>query len=200
MTVRGVNANNVVVALAGAWIQPWDEDVPAVLPADTLEYQGDWSTDPSGAWQMLGATDQGWELDISTKTSEINIEEQSTPVAVLADSKSVAVSGSLAESALQNLLWAYGGGVITSVAASSGHPGTSTLTLQDDLQIWAMGVETKNTAGFYRRFLIPKLVIAGDTKTTFRRAADKQMYPFTGTSICPPTDIKVTDMLTVALP
>lgn len=198
MTVRGVNANNVVVALAGAWIQPWNASVPAVLPADTLGYQGDWSS--GSAWQMLGGTDQGWELNVSTKTSEINIEEQSTPVAVLADSKSVAVSGSLAESALQNLLWAYGGGIITTVAASSGHPGTSTLTLQDDLQIWAMGVETKNQAGFYRRFLIPKVVVASDTKTNFRRAAEKQMYPFTGTSICPPTDITITDMLTAALP
>lgn len=199
MTVRGVNANNVVVALAGAWIQPWDPDVPAVLPADTLGYQGDWSTDPSGSWQMLGGTDQGWELDVSTKTSEINIEEQSTPVAVLADSKSVTISGSLAESKLQNLLWAYGGGIITTVAPISGHPGTSTLTLQDDLQVWAMGVETKNVAGFYRRFLIPKVVVASDTKTAFRRAADKQMYPFSGTSICPPTDISVTDMLLAAL-
>lgn len=198
MAIRGVNANNVVVALAGVWIQPWSASVPATLPPDTLEWQGDWGS--GSAWAMLGATDQGWELDVSTKTSEITIEEQSTPVAVLADSKSVAVSGSLAESALQNLAWAYGGGTINTVAPTSGHPGTSTLTLTDDLQVWALGLETKNIAGFYRRYLIPKLVIAGDTKTAFRRAADKQMYPFTGTSICPPTDITVTDKLLAALP
>lgn len=186
----GVNPNNVVVGLAAVWIQPWLADTPAVLPADSLMYGADWVS----PWGHLGATDQGWKLKIATKTADITIEEQSTPVDILADGKTLTVSGSLAEDTLQHMLWAYGGGTLTTVAAGASQVGKQTLSLQDKLEKWAIGVETVNKFGFYRRFLIPKMVIASDVETSYRRAAEKRMYNFEANSICPIEDVEIVDM------
>ena len=190
------NGNNVVTALASVFIQPYNASVPAVLPPSTTEYGGDWSNGGALPWQTLGATDQGWSLHVTTKTSEITIEEQSTPVDVLADSKAVSVSGNLSEDLLQNLLWAYGGGTLQNIAATGSTPGMQVLTLQDALAKWAIGVETVNANGFYRRWLLPKGVIASDTQTAFRRAAQQHMYPFSFATICPVSQIQITDKLT----
>lgn len=190
----GVNPNNVVVGLAAVWIQPWIDGSPAVLPADSLMYGADWT----GPWAHVGATDQGWKLKIATKTADITIEEQSTPVDILADGKTLTVSGSLAEDTLQHTLWAYGGGTLTTVAAGVGQVGKQTLSLQDKLEKWAVGLETVNKYGFYRRFLIPKMVIASDVETAYRRAAEKRMYSFEANSICPIEDVEIVDMTAAA--
>jgi hypothetical protein len=186
----GVNPNNVVVALASAFVMPWDPDVPAVGPADSAALGADWP-DP---WVHMGGTDQGWKLTISTKTSEITIEEQATPVDILADGKSMTVAGSLAEDTLQHSLWAYGGGTLTVVAPGVSTYGKTTLSLTDDLEKWALGLETKNLFGRPRRIIIPKAVIAEDVETSYRRAADKRMYPLTGASICPVSEVTIVDI------
>lgn len=190
----GVNPNNVVVGLAAVWIQPWIDGTPAELPDDDVMYGADWA----GPWAHLGATDQGWKLKIATKTADITIEEQSTPVDILADGKTLTVSGSLAEDTLQHMLWAYGGGTLTTVAAGASQVGKQTLSLQDKLEKWAVGLETINKFGFYRRFLIPKMVIASDVETAYRRAAEKRMYSFEANSICPIEDVEIVDMTAVA--
>lgn len=189
-----VDPNNVVVALAAVWIQPWIDGSPASLPADTVMYQQPWG-DP---WAHLGGTDQGWKQKIATKTSEITIEEQSTPVDILADGKTLTVAGALAEDTLQHALWAYGGGTLTIVAPGTTQIGKTTLSLQDNLDKWAIGLETINRYGFFRRILIPKAVIAEDVETSFRRAADKRMYPLTASSICPISEIEIVDMTAAA--
>lgn len=185
-----VNPNNVVVALAAAYIMPWDPDSPPVLPDDDAPLGTDWD-DP---WVHMGGTDQGWKLTVSTKTSEITIEEQATPVDILADGKTVTVGGSLAEDTLQHSLWAYGGGLLTVVAPGVSTVGKTTLTLTDDLEKWALGLETKNMFGMPRRILIPKNVIAEDVETSYRRAADKRMYPLTANSICPVSEMVFVDI------
>jgi hypothetical protein len=191
-----VNPNNVVVGLAAVYIQPWVPEEVAELPDDTVMYGGDWGS----PWQHLGGTDQGWKLRVATKTADITIEEQSTPVDILADGKTLTVSGDLAEDTLQHMLWAYGGGTLTTVAAGAAQVGKTTLSLQDKLEKWALGVETINKYGFYRRFLIPKVVIADDVETSYRRAADKRMYQFTANSICPIEDVEIVDMTAPATP
>lgn len=190
----GVNPNNVVVGLASVWIQPWVDGTPAALPDDDVLYGADWEA----PWVHLGGTDQGWKLKIATKTADITIEEQSTPVDILADGKTMTVSGDLAEDTLQHALWAYGGGTLTTVVAGPTQVGKTTLSLQDKLEKWALGLETINKYGFYRRFLIPKVVIADDVETSYRRAADKRMYQFTANSICPIEDVEIVDMTAVA--
>ncbi|AWY07423.1 major tail protein [Streptomyces phage Bogota] len=193
-TPTGVNPNNVVVGLAAVWIQPWVSGTPAALPDDDVLYGAAWSS----PWAHLGGTDQGWKLKIATKTADITIEEQSTPVDILADGKTLTVSGALAEDTLQHMLWAYGGGTLTTVAAGASQVGKQTLSLQDKLEKWALGVETINKFGFYRRFLIPKVVIASDVEASYRRAADKRMYSFEANSICPIEDVEIVDMTAVA--
>lgn len=193
-TPTGVNPNNVVVGLAAVWIQPWVSGTPAVLPDDDVLYGAAWDS----PWAHLGGTDQGWKLKIATKTADITIEEQSTPVDILADGKTLTVSGALAEDTLQHMLWAYGGGTLTTVAAGASQVGKQTLSLQDKLEKWALGVETINKFGFYRRFLIPKVVIASDVEASYRRAADKRMYSFEANSICPIEDVEIVDMTAVA--
>jgi hypothetical protein len=197
-TPTSVNPNNVTVGLAAAWIQPWVDGTPAALPADTVAYQGDWSVGGTVPWAHMGGTDQGWKLTVSTKTSEITIEEQSTPVDILADGKTLTVAGALAEDTLQHALWAYGGGTLTIVAPGTTQIGKTTLSLQDNLDKWAIGLETINRYGFFRRILIPKAVIAEDVETSFRRAADKRMYPLTASSICPISEIEIVDMTAAA--
>lgn len=186
----GYNPNNVKVGEATVFIQPWIEGTPAELPDDTVALGTSWG----GAWADLGATDQGFRVKVSTKTAEINIEEQSTPVDILADGKSITVSGTLAEDTMQVMRWAYGGGELTVVAAGASQIGKTELTLQDDLEKWAIGVEVKNKEGFFRRILIPKVIITSDVETAYRRAAEKRMYPFEAVSICAPEEIVIRNM------
>jgi hypothetical protein len=195
-TPGAVNPKNVVVGVASAWIQPYDALIPAQLPAVTVTKGADWG----GNWQNLGATDQGWKLQVGTSTKTISIEEQSTPALVIADSHSYQVTGDLAEDNLQHALWAYGGGSLVTTAAASGIPGYQTLTLQDNLNYWAIGLETINVQGFWRRYLIPMGVVGTNVDTSFRRANEKRMYSFQFEGTCAPADVKIQEMVAAALP
>lgn len=192
----GINAKNVVVGIASAWIQPYDAALPAALPEVTLPKGADWG----GNWNNLGATDQGWKLRIGTSTKTINIEEQSTPVLVLADGHTYRVTGDLAEDTLQTARWVYGGGSLVTTAAATGTPGYEVLTLQDNLESWAIGLETVNVKGFWRRYLIPAGVIGADVETSFRRANEKRMYSFDFEGICAPSEVQIQNMIAAALP
>lgn len=196
----GYNANNVVVALANIYVAPWDPDVPAVLPVDTVGTGVEWPNTGGGVtpWVHLGFTDQGWKLKLSTKTSEINVEEQSSPIDILADGKTMTVSGTLSEASLQHARWSYGGGTITTQAPGVGVIGKQTLSLQDKLEKWAIGLDTVNVHGFWRRILLPKCVITSDVEVTFRRAAQQQMFPFEATSISDISEIDYVDMTAAA--
>lgn len=189
-----VNPRNVVVGIAAAWIQPYDATTPAALPADTVAKGADWG----GNWYNLGATDAGWKLRVGTSTQEINIEEQSTPVLVLAEKHSFQVTGDLAEDTLQHARWAYGGGSLTTIAAGVGQPGVEVLTLQDNLDYWALGLETVNVNNFWRRYLLPICVVGSDVETTFRRAADKRTYNFQAEGVFAPDQFQVRNMVAVA--
>jgi hypothetical protein len=190
-----VNPKNVVVGIASAWIQPYDPNVPAALPAVTVAKGADWG----GNWQNLGATDQGWKLTIGTSTKTITIEEQSTPVKVIADSHSYQVAGDLAEDTLQHALWAYGGGTLVTTAAATGVPGYQTLSLQDDLSQWAIGLETVNVQGYWRRYLIPQGNVGTNVDTSFRRSNEKRMYGFQFEGTCAPSQVVIQEMVAAAL-
>jgi hypothetical protein len=194
-TPGAVNPKNVVVGIANAWIQPYDPSVPAALPAVTIAKGADWG----GTWQNLGATDQGWKLTVGTSTKTITIEEQSTPAAVIADSHSFQVAGDLAEDTLQHALWAYGGGQLVTTAAASGVPGYQTLTLQDNLNSWAIGLETINVQGFWRRYLIPQGTVGTNVDTSFRRSNEKRMYSFQFEGTCAPSQVVIQEMVAAAL-
>lgn len=191
----GYNGNNVVVSLASSYIQPWSASVPAALPPElTIGLGGDWTNGGALPWADLGGTDQGWKMAMSRKTNEIMIEEQSNPVKVTADSANITISGNLAEDDLQHMLWAYGGGTLTTVAPGTTQIGKTTLQLSDTLVDWAMGVEFQNKYGFWRRVLLPKGNVTSSPSTNFRRAADKHMYDFEFTTTCKISDLVIVEM------
>lgn len=190
-----LNPRNVKVGVASAWIQPYDPNIPAVLPADTVPLGGDWG----GNWQNLGATIQGWSLTIGTSTDSIMIEEQSTPVLLLTKAHSYKVIGDMTEDTLQHARWAYGGGTLTTIAAGVGTPGVEVLTLQDNLNYWAVGLETENLQGFWRRYLVPITVVGSNVQTKFRRSAEARTYNFEADAICAPSQVVIRNMIAAAL-
>lgn len=192
------NVNNVVVGIATAFIQPWSATVPAVLPPEnSIDLGGDWTNGGALAWSDMGVTDQGWTLSAAVKANDITVEEQATPVLVLADSKSVTISGTLAEDTIKSMLWAYGGGTLTTVAPGTTQIGKTTLNLQTALSTWAMGLETVNEYGFFRRILLPKGNVTSSPQTKFRRSAEKRMYDFTFTTTCPVEQIQIVEKTAV---
>lgn len=183
------DVNNVVVGKAVLWLAPWDAVTPPDPPADTVAL---FDVYPS-PWKGAGGTDEGFKITIDANTQDINIEEQSTPVARNVDTRTVTIEAALAEDTMQSMQWAYGGNVVTT-AAGTGQPGKSVLTLNDDLQVWSAVLETKNSFALPRRYFIPKMVSAGSVEVSFRRAAAKRMYPLTLGSICATGDMQFTEI------
>lgn len=174
----------VKVGNAFGWLQPYDPATPAALPDSTVALWGEWDS----PWVGLGGTDSGYTLSPDTTLQQIYIEEQATPVATEKTQSNLGVSVSLAEDTLQNMAYTLGGTINT-----DGTAGTSTLSLTDQLQEWAFGLELANFRGDARRILIPKVTVTGGGETAYRRAEAKRMYPLTITSNCKPTDIKVVE-------
>lgn len=174
----------------------WDVLNPAVFPADTLPLFEDWG----GDWKFTGATEEGWKINNTVTTTEHRIEEQSTPVDVTAETKSSSFAAQLAQDTLDTIALAAGGGTISTTAAASGQPGKEVFTYNNDLAIFAVGLEARNSYGLPRRILIPKVVASSDGETSYRRSAGKRLYPVTFTSICDPTQIQVVEIKAPALP
>lgn len=193
------DGNNVVVGHAHLFTKPWSATTPAVLLPDStaLFAIAAWET---AGWKSAGATNEGFKINAEASTTTVTIEEQSTPVAESLEAKSMGIEAALAEDTLDSIQMAWGGGNIVSVAAAVGTPGTSKMSLTDDIKYVAAVLETKNKFGLARRIFIPKMSMFGSGETSFRRAADKRLYPIKFNSLCPPTDIQVVDITAPALP
>lgn len=190
------DTTTIGVGFAVVFFKLYDPLTPATLPADTLAQWEAWGN----GWTYAGATEDGWRISNSTTTTEQRIEEQSTPVDVTAESKTITVAGQLAQDTIQSIELAAGGGTISTTAAASGQPGKQVLTFNSDLAKFAVGLEAKNPKGFPRRILIPKAVASSDGETSYRRSANKRTYPVTFTSICDPSEIKILEINAAALP
>lgn len=194
------NADNVVVGHAMFMITPWvkgdvaplvDDDTPLFTPDDA-----GWGPD----WLSIGGTNEGFKVNVETSTTQVTIEEQSTPVGETVESKAIGIEAILAEATMESIRYSWGGGVITTTAAAVGQPGKKHMALSDDVEYYTGTLETRNFNGFARRLYIPKLSITGSGEVSFRRAADKQMFPVRAASLCKPTEIEVVDITAPALP
>lgn len=192
------NADNVVVGHAMLMLTPWvkgavepivDDDIPLFTPDDAA-----WAD-----WVSAGATNEGFKVNVETSTTQITIEEQSTPVGETVESKAIGIEAVLAEATMDAMRYSWGGSDITTVAASAGVTGTDKMTLTDDISYYTTILETRNFNGFARRMYIPKASITGSGEVSFRRAADKQMFPVRVASLCKPTDIEIVDITAEAL-
>lgn len=190
------DADNVVVGEAMLMVSPWvkddvatmvDDDTPIFTPADTA-----WAD-----WVSAGATNEGFKVNVETSTTQITIEEQSTPVGETVESKAIGIEAVLAESTMQSMKYAWGGGVITTTSPGVGIWGKKAMSITDDTQYYTAILESRNFNGFARRLYIPKASMTGSGEVSFRRAADKQMFPIRLASLCKPTDIDVVDLTAV---
>lgn len=189
MAGQWYDANNVVVGNAMLMVTPWTavpatpvaDATPIFTPSDTA-----WAL-----WSSIGATNEGFKINVETSTTQITIEEQSTPVGETIESKAITIEAALAESSLEAMKYSWGGSDITTTA---GPPAKKSMTLTDTQTYYTVTLETRNYAGKVRRIYIPKVSITGSGETSFRRAADKQMFPVRVASICKPTDITITDL------
>lgn len=187
------NADNVVVGQATLYLKPWVKGVPAGFVADVTALWDITSWETAGFFGV-GATNEGFKVNVETSTTQITIEEQSTPVDEKVESKSIGIEAALAEDTLQSIQLAWGGGDITAQAAGAGVAGTQKMTLTDDIEYYYAALEMRNFNGFARRLLVDKASVTGSGEVSFRRAADKRMYPIRVASLCPPTGIQVVDI------
>lgn len=163
---------------------------PQINPAGT----------PWGApWTPLGASDTGLEFGFTRKTNDITIEEQVVKVDVVTTDISFDMNITLSEDTLQTMKLAYGGGTITSTAASTGVPGTEQLQISSDMQPYAFGFEVINQYGFWRRFLVPKVKSVATVKTMYSRAKQQRTYAVSFQSLVAPEAVLVLNMTSAAL-
>jgi hypothetical protein len=167
------------------------------LPTD--ENLGDASQWVASSWMYAGATDQGVTTTFNPSMSNIQIEEQVTPVASVVSTATYQITFSMAEETIANINIAYGaGGTNTVTAAGTGQPGKTVLNLSSNFKLLAAAVLGKNEEGYPRVFYIPKVNSAGQVQTAFRRAADKRMYPVTLNALCDLSEMEVIDITAAA--
>jgi hypothetical protein len=188
-------ASNVVVGEATLYIAPAGTVMPTA-PATTGATA--WAT-PSAPWVSPGFTESGVTLNVDRKTGEIRVEEQSTPVLITPDTTDVTIDITFAEDTVLNMQNAYGGGTITTVAAATGVPGTTTLALADSLTAVAVLFYGVNAKGYQRQVYIPSMVAAGKVKTEYMRMKSPRLYPTTFTATCALPSIIITDITAAAL-
>lgn len=173
----------------------WTANFGTALPSDAnLGDSAQWQL---SNWSYAGATDQGVTLTFNPSMSNLQIEEQVTPIASLVSTATYQATLSMAEETINNINLAYGaGGTITTTAPNVGtnQPGKQVLTLSSNFKSLACAILGSNQQGYPRVFYIPKINSAGQVQTAFRRAADKRMYPVTLNALCDLTQIQVIDI------
>lgn len=193
------NADNVVVGHAMLMITPWIKGSVAPNVADTVPIFAPTNVAWT-AWVSAGATSEGFKVNVQTSTTQITIEEQSTPVGETVESKAISIDAILAESTMQSMRYSWGGTSITHTAAATGIPGKDVMSLTDDITYYTVVLESRNFNSLARRLYIPKVSITGSGEVAFRRAADKQMFPVSVASLCKPSEILIVDITAPALP
>lgn len=179
--------SNVIVGSALLFTAPAGTATPTITAATGL-------CAPSSPWVASGFTEKGVTINVDRKVDNIMVDELSTPVSVVDNTTDITIDITLAEDTLANALSAYGGGSITTQAASGSVAGETILTLADALTIVALCFVATNAAGFSRVLYIPQVVSAGKVKTTYQRTKSPRTYPTTFTAISPLANIVITDV------
>jgi hypothetical protein len=189
----------IMSGMVALYLAPYNETSPAALPADTVALGGTWPSTPQ-PWTAIGATESGVSLIFRRSTNNLTVEEQLTPVSVETTEVECRFEAVLAEDTFATMRLAFGGGAIVTTAASSGVIGKQTLTISSDLDHFALGMEGKNTYGFFRRVLCPDIVSIADVEATNRRAAGLRLYKVSFVSLVKPEDMTFIEKTADALP
>lgn len=193
------NRKRVMSGMAALYLAPYNETTPAVLPADTVALGGTWPTTPQ-PWTAIGATSEGVSMVFRRSTNNLTVEEQLTPVAVETTEVECRFEAMLAEDTFATMRLAFGGGAIVTTAAASGVIGKQTLTISSDLDHFALGMECKNSYGFFRRILVPEIVSVADVEATNRRSAGLRLYKVSFVSLVAPETMTFLEKTADALP
>ena len=180
-----MNTVNVLVGAASLYTAP----VGTAMPPDTLAAGTEWAS----PWTSVGATEEGMSFAVGSDTVDIRIEEQSTPVLVVMNTRNIRVLAALSEDTVESMKLGYGGGTIVTTAPATGVAGKKTLTLSDTLDMLACGFEGRSPAGLFRRVLIPKVVSVADITTAYRRAANNRSYAIELRALSPSSAIAIVD-------
>jgi hypothetical protein len=187
------NTTNVLYGTGIMFTAPVGSSVPS---DQNLGVGSQWVT---SGWTYIGATEQGVSITFNPKTTDINIEEQPTPVAVPVDTADFQIVAALSEETLANIALAYGNaGTVAVTAAGASQPGKSVLSLSTIFPTMACAIIGKNQAGFARVLSVPGVMSAGQVKTDYRRSAAARMYPLTLNAVCAFTAITWTDLTAIA--
>lgn len=189
------NSSKVLTGLAAVYLQPYVATTPPALPANTVALGTAWTT----PWVAVGASASGVSFNYQRSTDTIEVEEQMTPVDYRTKTLTFTVDIELAEDDLQTMLWAYGGGTIATTAAATGTAGTSSLTIADEMTTFAVGMESENDKGFWRRVLIPQVKSVAQIKTAYRRSSAARTYSISLESIVAPSAVTIINMDAAAL-
>src|SRR6185437_974828 len=136
----------------------WTAAFGTALPSD--QNLGDSTQWQASNWSYAGATDQGVTLTFNPSMSNLQIEEQVTPIASLVSTATYQVTLSMAEETINNINLAYGaGGTITTTAPNVGtnQPGKTVLNLSSNFKSLACAILGANQQGYPRVFYVPKI-------------------------------------------
>lgn len=189
------DSNNVVVGRATLWYAPYLPALPTPLVADSVAL---FATYPA-PWTGIGATEEGFKVNVDTSTQTHMIEEQSSPVTETVESRTISIDANLVEDRLATMRLTWGGSTLVVTAPATGVAGKSSMTLTDNLQFYTVILEAANFTGLARRIYIPKASFVGSGETAFRRSSSKRMYPIKITSLSAPSEIQVVDITAPAL-
>jgi hypothetical protein len=188
------NQNNVVVGQAAVLVAPANTPLPtpltSLIAADPFSLTP-WQTGTAPyAWNQVGATDQGWKYGTNKSSTDIMIEEQSTPAAEAINSQKVTIEGSLSEDVSTTLTLAYNG-VKTTTAPGASTIGYDTIVLTDTVLYYAVALLTAAVGALPRVIYAPQWSQLSNVSTDFRRASAKRMYPVAFSTVCQPGQIQV---------
>lgn len=192
---------NIITGMASLFLAPYDATTPATLPPDEEPLGFPWEA----PWEPIGATLEGVTVTFAREATDIRIEEQTTPVDQKTTSAGFTVSLSLSEDALDKMRYAYGGGTIETVAPTASTPGVQRLRISEEVEHFALGLETQAPARTgiatpWRRILIPDVTSVAEVETAYRRAEQQRVYPATFTSLVPVSAIEIVELNALVTP
>jgi hypothetical protein len=156
------------------------------------------STVTNPLWLPCGATDQGWQFGAAKSTQSINIEEQSTPVAMTVTSQQVTLAASLSEDITRTLNLALNA-QNTTTAPATGVAGFDTVTLTDTVLTYAVAMVSANPEGFGRIVYAPQWTQLANASVNLRRASDKRMYGVQFETVCATNLIQIINFTVAGL-
>lgn len=179
-----ITPGNILVGFANLFLAP----LGSTLPAPTKAAGAAWPT----GWVNPGSSIDGVTLARDPKTTDINIEEQSTPILRLFDTLDFTISTTLSEDTVQNMLWSYGSGSISTTAPTSTLPGYSILALSDNINEVMVGFEALNAVpGCARLVVFPIAVMTAKVDSIYRRAKEQRKYLLTATLLAPQSSVLI---------